>query len=98
VDASATPPPATPAPTAAAAEPAGAEADERLSVQESRTAELSQSKIEADHRLPVTLTGMLLFNAFLNGKENGGQPNTTIASLTPGTQTGGATLRQTYWG
>src|ERR1700704_6392701 len=39
--------------------------DERASVLEQRTEELSQTKVEAARRMPVTLTGMLLFNAFL---------------------------------
>src|SRR4051794_6552580 len=41
------PQPAAPAPTLA----------ERMEVQESRTAELAQSKIETSQRIPVSLTG-----------------------------------------
>ena len=87
--------------TAASASPvkgANAIAEERLAVEESRTAELSQSKVEADHRLPVSLTGMMLFNAYLNGHYNNEQGNTTTASLVPGTALGGATLRQSVVG
>src|SRR5579863_7570310 len=46
--------------------------DERVAVQEQRTAELAQTKVEAAQRMPVTLTGMVLFNSFLNGGANGG--------------------------
>src|SRR4051812_36784310 len=53
--------------------------EERLSVQEQRTEEFSQTKVEAAQRMPVTLTGMLLFNAFLNGKANGGAQDPLLA-------------------
>ena len=61
-----------PAP-ASAAQTAEAEAPpqplkERVDVNERRIADLDQTKVSSEHRLPVTLTGMLLFNAFLNGK------------------------------
>ncbi|MBI4907819.1 MAG: hypothetical protein HY820_29615 [Acidobacteria bacterium] len=71
---------------------------ERLAVQESRTAEQAQTKVESSQRFPITLTGMALFNAFLNSKENGGIDYPTIASLGRGSATGGATLRQTVIG
>src|SRR5438552_2622546 len=47
----------------------------RVEIAERRLADLDQSKISSEHRLPVTLTGMLLFNAFLNGKGVGGADN-----------------------
>src|SRR5512141_727371 len=55
--------------------------EERVSVQEQRTEELSQTKVEAAQRMPVTLTGMVLFNAFLNSRASGGAQNPLIASL-----------------
>src|SRR5580704_10185992 len=76
---------------------------DRVEVDERRIAELDQSKIGTEHRLPVTLTGMLLFNAFLNGKGSGGADNPTVlppiggqASLAQAS--GGATFRQSVIG
>ena len=46
--------------------------DERVQVAEQRVADLSQEKVEASQRFPISLTGMVLFNAFLNGKEAAG--------------------------
>ena len=51
---------------------------ERVEVAERRIADLDQSKVSSEHRLPVTLTGMLLFNTFLNGKGAGGADNPTV--------------------
>jgi hypothetical protein len=54
--------------------------------------------VEAANKLPVRLTGMVLFNSFLNGKYNGGSENPTTASLTPQPRTSGATFRQSIVG
>ena len=70
---------------------------ERLDVQESRSAELDQSKVGASQRFPISLTGMLLFNAFANGKYSGTQ-YPAVASQTAGPATDGASLRQTVIG
>ena len=71
--------------------------EERLQVQESRTAELASAKVEASQRFPIRLTGMLLFNSFLNSSGSGAQEYPTVAQ--PGaTRSGGATLRQTILG
>ena len=97
----------TPAPEAA---PQTAEAEappqpiaDRVDIAERRIAELDQSKVSSEHRLPVTLTGMLLFNSFLNGKGAGGADNPTVvppvggqASLSQAS--GGATFRQSVIG
>ncbi len=72
--------------------------EDRVAVEEQRTAEQEQSKVGAEQRLPVTLTGTVLFNAFLNGRSGGDQMNPTAASLTPASPMGGATLRQTVLG
>lgn len=72
--------------------------EERVELNERRIAELDQSKVGADHKLPVQLTGMLLFNAFANGRNSGGQMDPTTASATAGAQTNGATIRQTVLG
>ena len=97
----------TPAPDAA---PQTAEAEtppqpiaDRVDVAERRIAELDQSKISSEHRLPVTLTGMLLFNTFLNGKGAGGADNPTVLAPNAGQASlsqasGGATFRQSVIG
>lgn len=72
--------------------------EERLEVQERRTEELSETKVQASQRLPISLTGMLLFNAFWNTRFSGAQDNPTIASLNPTPRTGGATARQSVLG
>ena len=64
--------------------------DERLAVQESRTAELEQSKVAASQRFPISLTGMLLFNAFANGRGSAGEQYPETASLIPSAATDGA--------
>jgi len=71
---------------------------ERLAVTEQRIADLDQSKIGSDHRLPVTLTGMLLFNTFLNGKGAGGADNPAVLSPTAAQASGGGTFRQSVIG
>lgn len=93
------PPPETV--TLAPGEPAApvvAPIDERLSAAEHRIEEQAQTKVEAAQRMPVTLTGMLLFNAFRNGRNSGAQQDPTTASLTPGPASAGASLRQTVVG
>lgn len=67
-------------------------------VADSRLAELAQTKVEASQKYPIRITGMALFNAFLNGRNNNQADNPTTASLTPGINTGGATLRQSTLG
>jgi hypothetical protein len=82
----------------AAAAPATPPTDERLDVQESRTADLEQSKVSASQRFPISLTGMLLFNAFENGRSSGGFEDPVAASLVPSAANDGATVRQTILG
>jgi hypothetical protein len=72
--------------------------EERLEVQEQHTQDLAQTKVEASQRLPISITGMLLFNTFWNGRFSGAQDNPTTASLNPTPRTAGATLRQTVLG
>ena len=45
--------------------------EKRLEVQEHRTEELAQTKVEASQKMPLSLTGMLLFNTFDNGAFGG---------------------------
>ena len=91
------PDPEQPASTKAAGQ-APSPLQEQVAVEEHRTEELEQSKVESSQRLPVSLTGMLLFNAFLNGKGNGGFEYPVTASSPTHDQVGGATLAQTVLG
>jgi hypothetical protein len=71
---------------------------DQVAVDQSRIDELAQTKVESSQKLPLRITGMALFNAYVNGRDNAGVDNTTIASLTPGDATGGGTLQQTVLG
>lgn len=71
---------------------------ERVQVAEQRVDDLSQEKVEASQRFPISLAGMVLFNAFLNGKNTGGYENPTTASAVPGQDMNGATVAQTVLG
>jgi hypothetical protein len=82
----------------AQAQPPEAPIQERVQVAEQRVADLSQEKVEASERFPISLTGMVLFNAFLNGKNAAGDQDPTIASATSGPATNGATIAQTVLG
>jgi len=53
--------------------------DEKVAVGESRVEELALSKVEASQRFPIRVTGMALFNGFLNSKGSGGQEYPTYA-------------------
>lgn len=68
---------------------------DRVTTNEHRIAEQSQTKVEASQKFPVQLTGMLLFNAFLNG---GDRENPTGYGLLAGPDRSGATARQTLLG
>jgi len=71
---------------------------ERLDVQESRTEELAQTKVGTSQRMPVSLTGMVLFNAFHNGGFGGGTEVPASAQLAKSSDSSGATFRQTVIG
>ena len=93
---------AAPAPAAPAGEqpppPEQPNVADRLAVQESRTEELAQTKVEASQKFPIRITGMALFNASLNGRYNNNADNPVTASLAPGDLTGDGTLRQSTIG
>ncbi|MGH9630460.1 MAG: hypothetical protein ACRD7E_19280, partial [Bryobacteraceae bacterium] len=72
--------------------------EERVAVQERRIEEQAQAKVEASQRHPIKLTGMALFNTFLNSRYNGDAENPTTASREAGPATGGAYLRQSVIG
>jgi hypothetical protein len=82
-------------PAAAPATPPTVE--QRLDIQEQRTEEQAQSKVEASQKFPIRLTGMALFNAFANSNQSGGLEYPTVASAT-GPAHDGATVRQTIIG
>ena len=94
----------TPAPTTAptespaAVQNAPAPTEERLAVDEARISEQAQTKVEASQKFPISLTGTVLFNSFLNGRASGGQEYPTSASQTSSSSAGGATLSQTILG
>ncbi len=71
---------------------------ERLDVLESRTEELAQSKMGASQRMPVSLTGMVLFNAFRNGGYGGTLQVPVTAQVNQAPASSGATFRQTVIG
>ena len=72
--------------------------EERVAVAEHRIEEHAQTKVESSQRFPVSLTGMALFNAFLNGRASGGQQNPVIASPADSSSAGGASLSQSVLG
>jgi hypothetical protein len=72
--------------------------EERVAVEEQRTADQAQAKVEAAHRLPITLTGMVLFNAFLNGKASGGQEDPAVAASLDSHSGSGASVSQSLLG
>jgi len=71
--------------------------EERVSVQERRTAEQAQTKVEAAHKFPIRLDGVLLFNAFANSA-NGAAEYASDYNLLTGPNRVGATVRQTILG
>jgi hypothetical protein len=80
------------------AEPtAQAPLDQRVDVIERHIDDLSQTKVESGQKFPIRLTGMALFNSFVNSRQNGGFDYPVTASPT-GTSHDGATLRQTIVG
>ncbi len=97
---SATRPPAAspPAPADGETPPSTPTVAERIDVLETRTQDLAQTRIETSQRMPVALTGMLLFNAFHNGGFGGGGEVPVTAQLNQGQSSTGATFRQTVVG
>lgn len=71
---------------------------ERVTVAEQRIADHAQTKVETDNRMPVQLTGMVLFNAFANSRSNNDQANPTIAGPSTGVFRNGGSFRQTVLG
>jgi hypothetical protein len=86
--------PTTPEATEAAAD-SQPPLDERVAVDEQRIAEQAQTKVESSQKLPLKLTGMLLFNAFSASKIPTGAAASGLAYA--GTSSG-ASLRQSQLG
>ena len=85
-------------PPVEAATPATPTLEERVAIQEQRVEEQSQTKVEASQKFPIRITGMALFNAYLNSQYGGGAEYPTAAALTASPEAGGATMRQTIIG
>jgi hypothetical protein len=91
--------PGTPeAPANPATPETAAPAAEQVAIAEQQIKDLAQTRVESDHRGPVQLTGMALFNSFFNGRDSGTAQDPTAASINAGPRTAGASLRQTIIG
>ena len=86
-------------PTPATANPPAApqSLEDQVAVQQQRIEEMAQAKVEAAERFPIRLTGMVLFNSFLDSHDSGGSDYPVVASA-PGPGHAGATLHQTIIG
>jgi len=71
---------------------------ERMDVQERRLEEQAQTKVESSQHFPIRITGMALFNAFLNSHPNDEHVVPVVVPAGNTALTGGATLRQTIFG
>jgi hypothetical protein len=69
---------------------------DRVAVVESRTEEQAQTKVEASQKFPLSINGMLLFNAFSNGKAS--ENSTATYGLLSGPGIAGATVTQSMLG
>ncbi len=69
--------------------------EDRVDVAEQRIKEQAETKVESKQKFPITLTGTLLFDAYLNA---GPGAYAESSSYGTGTTLGGATLRQSIIG
>jgi hypothetical protein len=74
------------------------DACDRLDVQQQRIEDHEQEKVASEHRLQLSITGMALFNAFLNGKYSSDSQYPTTAAPVAAPASGGGSLRQTVVG
>ena len=70
--------------------------DGRAELQGRQIQEQAQSKVEASQKFPIRLTGMALFNAFADSRQNGGVDYPVVASPAPARA--GGTLHQSILG
>jgi len=93
-------PPSSPSPSPQAAPPATAAAiedlRERQAMQESQIATHEQAKVESESKYPIKLTGLLLFNGFVNTRQVDIPATPTVALL--GTGSTGASVQQSILG
>src|SRR5271169_5252961 len=59
------------APSSEPAPVSAARMEEKMNVQSARIEEMADSKVESSQKLPLRVTGMALFNAYVNGRSNG---------------------------
>lgn len=78
--------------------PGDSTTEERVEVNEHRIEELAQTKVEASQKFPIQLTGMALFNAFLNGRYGGSAQYPVVAGLNGGLSNNGGSFRQSILG
>lgn len=71
--------------------------EEKQEILAQRVEEQAQTKVEASQKFPIRLTGMALFNAFMNSKQSGGVDYPVVAAAT-GPGHAGASIRQTIVG
>ena len=72
--------------------------EEKVAIQDSRIAEMAQTKVEASQHFPIRLTGMALFNTFLNTNQTEGSDYPTIVQPAGTSRGAGGTFRQTVIG
>jgi hypothetical protein len=87
-------------PAATSPRPAGEgpELEEQVAVQGARVEEQAQTKVESGQRFPIKIKGMLLFNTYLNSKQDGVDQYPTVAAPRGEYSYGGASLRQSVLG
>lgn len=76
----------------------GAPVAERVAVTEQRVAELDQTRVASENKFPVTLTGMLLANMYLNGRASDGAQYPVVVLPTGNSSGAGGTFRQSVIG
>jgi len=72
--------------------------EQRLEIEEHRSEEQSQTKVESSEHFPLRITGMALFNAVLNSRFGGSPDYPTVAAVMPGAEHANGTFRQTTLG
>jgi len=86
-----------PASPAAGPAPSIPDLAEKVEIQGQRVEEQAQTKVEAAQKFPIRLSGIALFNSFINSRQSGGFEYPT-AALPTGAAYDGATMRQTTIG
>jgi hypothetical protein len=87
---------ASPSGVSPSADSSSASTEERESLNESQIATLDQEKVESESKYPVRITGLVLFNGFVN--TSAVDAAATPAVALPGAGSTGASMRQTILG